>query len=184
MPPHLDLPSTIRYSQAWPLSHASGIDITRNPGRKKPNRPPMLKNFFVDRFAIFYDYFKVDGWVITDSPVEKIVLSSPYILAGKIEHDLPSPDLGDAAENGRFSGSYLVRKGFHPLEASIIVYEAGEPPREITHKDMADRINIIQKPKAIDEQFIEMTRAPEYTRLVEIGSRNRSGIIRNDIFDG
>jgi len=92
--------------------------------------------------------------------------------------------MGDAAKNGRFSGSYLVRKGFDPLEARIIVYEAGEPPREITHKEMADRINIIQKPKAIDDQFIETTRMPEYMRLVEIGSRNRSGTIRNDIFDG
>jgi SAM-dependent methyltransferase len=97
---------------------------------------------------------------------------------------MESLSMGDAAKNGRFSGSYLVRKGFDPLEARIIVYEAGEPPREITHKEMADRINIIQKPKAIDDQFIETTRMPEYMRLVEIGSRNRSGTIRNDIFDG
>lgn len=144
----------------------------------------MLQNFFVDRYLLFYDYVKIDGWVITDAPVEKIVLSSPDILAGKIEHSLPSPDLSGAAENGRFSGSYLVRKGFDPVQARICIFETGEPPREIAHEDMEDQMKRVQRPKAIDELFVETTRAPEYTRLVEIGSRDRCGIVRDDISEG
>ena len=57
----------------------------------------MLQNFYVDRFVHFYDYVKIDGWVITDSEIEKIVLCSAHLLTGKMEHSLPSPDLGAAA---------------------------------------------------------------------------------------
>jgi len=144
----------------------------------------MLLNYHVDRFVLFYDYVKIDGWVITDREVEKIVLSSPYILTGKIEHSLPSPDLGEAIKNGRFTGSFLVRKDFDPLKTSLLIYEKGSEPVAITHQEMLERVCAVKKPREIDQRFLEMTRSPEYMRIVEIGSRDRCGLIRSDISEG
>jgi len=144
----------------------------------------MLNNFHVDRFIRFYDYVHLDGWVMTDREVEKVILVSPHLLAGKMEHGLPSPDLGGVADNARFSGRFLVTREFDPLEARLCVLEKDSPPVEITHEEMKQKMEAVTKPQALDDRFREMIRAPEFKRLVEIGSRARCGVIRNDIFEG
>jgi len=144
----------------------------------------MLHNFYVDRFVRFFDYVQIDGWVMADREVQQIVLLSPHLQAGKMEHGLPSPDLGGAAENARFSGRYLVGKEFDPIKTCLCVYERDSPPVEINHEEMLKKMEAVRKPKAIDDRFCEMVRSPEYHRLVEVGARARCGIIRNDIFEG
>jgi SAM-dependent methyltransferase len=145
----------------------------------------MIHNFFIDRFIHFYDYVHLEGWIMASDPVDRIVLVSPHLLAGEIEHGLPSPDLAGAAENARFSGRFLVGKNFDALTTRLCVYFSnGKAPAEISHAEMLEKLRAVRKPTELDDRFREMVRAREYERLVEIGSRARCGVVRKDIFEG
>lgn len=142
----------------------------------------MEPNFFVQRFVRFFNYVRITGGLHVPGQTVKsvtVLQSNRPICSGQV--NLPMPGY---RPNCGFLLTFTCEE-FEPKEI-LLVFELENGARyQITGAEAASYyLRHEAAANKAEETFFERLRTPGYDRVLEIGSRARSGIIRKDLFAG
>jgi len=141
-----------------------------------------IQHFFVESFVRFYDYVRISGGLhIPDRVIQSLIVvqDGKAICNGQV--NLPGAGL---AVDCRFLVTF-TSTDFNP-ERLALIFELDNGERlQITGAEAAKYY--LEREEAANQaqkKFFARLRTPGYDRVLEIGSRARSGIIRRDLFQG
>lgn len=138
----------------------------------------------IDRFSFFQGVLHLAGWVHSaDARLKALSLELPGGRQYPLVFDrLPSPDLaaifGPIAMNSRFQATVSLGVGpAEVAEARLLVTLKGREPIRIDGLGAA----VGDPAHALFVRFHELLRQRPPGRLLEVGSRARSGVVRRDM---
>lgn len=139
----------------------------------------------IEVLTVFLGRVVIEGWLHVDRPVQQLELRGPGLKPGgrRMESygQLPSPDVaerfGPEAAAVRFAENIPIDEIDFDFEALRLVvrYEDGTVDRVHNLMRGADRAS------RMINRFLEQLHQREPGRLLEVGSRARSGITRRDM---
>lgn len=147
---------------------------------------PSTLRYSIDVFALFAGGLTISGWVMDDLPIRSIDLRSTGIAGG--QQPIPSygkmesPDValafGQSAERVRFAEKFVFDGSNEALADACLVIEYDWGGTTIIPKLGHAREN---PSSALTSQFWAALLKAPVGRLLEIGSRARSGIVRREL---
>jgi hypothetical protein len=142
----------------------------------------MAHHFNVDNFIRFHDYTRITGTLFEPGQVVKSVIaiqSGQPVGSGEV--NLPTP--GQAVKT-RFVVTFISENFDAKTLVLVFEFENGKKV-QLTGSEIADLyLHNEQASNRAEKQFFDRLKTPGYDRVLEIGSRARSGIIRRQLFDG
>ncbi len=145
----------------------------------------MSIHFHIDKFVLFLGTVQVTGWFFAD----KLALSDIHFLAKGMEPvrlmrtHLASPDVcrvhGTAASHARFDERWITDGSMDVLvQGSLRIRFENRTEFEIQLRDQANLNNPVH---LLHQAFLSLLGTKTAGRLLEIGSRARSGITRRHL---
>lgn len=141
--------------------------------------------FAIDVFAVFHGQLWLSGWTFGPKPVEKVSIRGPGIALGEQRlmsyGHLDSHDVahvhGPMAAKVRFNNSIAVEPAFSGNGCELLVQYSDGDAAVIGELGLPRG----QRGRVILNSFLDQMKARPGGRVLEIGSRARSGIVRRHI---
>jgi hypothetical protein len=139
----------------------------------------------VDRFSRFGGTVRVSGWVYAEGAVDAVFFETATGQRHRlVSYGLASPDVarrhGPRAANVRFDDVLLISEPTRDIVQGTLVVVISDQ-REVRRGNLVAN-QIGNDPfHQLTTRFAESIRAREPGRLLEVGSRARSGILRRDL---
>ena len=157
--------------------------MSDSPVAAPPPAPEPL--FAIDVFSVYRGRLHLQGWLIGTDPARKLTLRAPGLSQGEVllrsYGRMASPDVaavhGPAASHVRFDETLPITGDFVPADAELVVSGADAAPLVI--RDLGAPRH--QRAPLLTSAFAQMLRQTPPGRLLEVGSRARSGITRRDL---
>ncbi|HYZ92931.1 MAG TPA: methyltransferase domain-containing protein [Actinomycetota bacterium] len=139
--------------------------------------------FGLDRVVIFYDYLRIDGWVVPDAgePVAVNVRFGSDVVAETANVDLPAPDIALPGAQ-RFSLSALIPTGLDRARPVLTFRFDDGHEHEVELETYSDQRR--GESELAFLRFTEMVAERPGAEVLEVGSRARSGVVRKQWFKG
>jgi SAM-dependent methyltransferase len=138
--------------------------------------------FFVESFVRFYDYVRITGGLsIPGRRVKNLTIfhGGKAIASGEV--NLPGPGL---EIDCKFIASFTSPE-FEPKDVLLLFQFEDGADFKITGVDAANFfLHHERQANTPVNQFFERLKTPGYDRVLEVGSRARSGVIRKGLFPG
>src|SRR5271167_4950120 len=142
----------------------------------------MANQFSVESFVRFHDYVRITG-VLSEPghPVKSVTAIQSGVPVGSGQVNLPTPGQN---VHTRFVITFLSAN--FDAKQLVLVFELGNGGTlQLTGSEVADLyLRNEAAANQAEKRFFDRLKTPGYDRVLEIGSRARSGIIRRQLFDG
>ncbi|HWZ30086.1 MAG TPA: class I SAM-dependent methyltransferase [Bryobacteraceae bacterium] len=142
----------------------------------------METQFFVESFARFFTYVRITGGLHVPGQTVKsltVLKSNQPICEGQV--NLPMPGF---TVNCGFLVTFMCEE-FEPKDILLIFELHNGKKFQITGAEAASfYLHHEAAANKAEKKFFERLQAPGYDRVLEIGSRARSGLVRKELFKG
>ncbi len=142
----------------------------------------MGPQFFVENFISLYDYVRVTGgFVVPGRKIKTLTATQAGSVLGTGQVNMDAPGYPVPC---RFEVSFTTPKLDHKeLRLSFEFEDGGKA--DITGAEAAEYyLSAERAANLAEKQFFERIADPSYKRVLELGSRARSGIVRKHLFAG
>jgi predicted SAM-dependent methyltransferase len=143
-----------------------------------------MASWHVDQFYYFGGFVWVTGWISREQPICRLIALFPNGDARPLSGDLamPSPDVeavcGQAGRNSRFGCHVAVSTSEDALNLRIMVETNSGTQAEL--EGFRSLLLATDVYHALQAKFYSML-SPQAGRVLELGSRNRSGVLRKGL---
>jgi SAM-dependent methyltransferase len=140
--------------------------------------------FMIDIAAVFFDYFRVEGWFHSAADeLAEVQLQNTILIEAPGAIGLPHLGVAEAFGPGKgFCIQALLDKSQRTPELSLIFRTRNGRTMTARIVDLCDERKAAFAGRAVRRRFSDMINADENTRLLDIGGRARSGVDYSKMF--
>jgi len=140
--------------------------------------------FMIDTAAVFFDYFRVEGWFhCPNDELAEVHLQNSTMIEAAGAVGLPHLGVAEAlGPNRGFCIQALTKKADRTADLSVIFRTRNGRAISARIADLCGERKSAFAGRAVRRKFSEMVDADENTRLLDIGGRARSGVNYSKLF--
>jgi SAM-dependent methyltransferase len=159
------------------------LAATREARLARTAAPPQVHHA-IERFSVFQGALRIAGWAYADAGrIEALTLRLPDGAAYRLRSfGRPSPDLaerhGPAADRARFDELLRLPQGPDKIAGATLEVRFAAHP-SVTLRDLG--VAMEDPAHALVGRFAQLIGEASSGRLLEVGSRARSGVVRRDM---